>query len=119
MATVVTGNSRPSLPRGGRLHVLLEKGVVLLRVPDAVLGACVCRFVDVPAIIPDVAEGAKRDWTPAKAAGNWRSLMMMRTLIQTYGFTWDVFDWMSVAGEGSLSTELGGAYLGVGVYSSF
>ncbi|MBT5606582.1 MAG: hypothetical protein HN742_30365 [Lentisphaerae bacterium] len=40
-------------------------------------------------IMFDFAEGAKRHWSPAGAAQNWRSLMMFRTLVQTYAFTWD------------------------------
>jgi hypothetical protein len=37
----------------------------------------------------DFAEGAKRYWTPQVAARAWRSLMMFRSLVQTYAFTWD------------------------------
>ena len=37
----------------------------------------------------EFAEGAKRYWTPAKAARAWRSLMVFRSLVQTYAFTWD------------------------------
>jgi len=35
------------------------------------------------------ADGIKRFWTPARAGQAWRSLMVMRCLIQAYGFTWD------------------------------
>ena len=37
----------------------------------------------------DFAEGAKRFWTPNGAARDGRSLMVFRSLVQTYGFTWD------------------------------
>jgi len=40
-------------------------------------------------IMFDFAEGAKRHWTPRDAARAWRSLMVFRTLVQTYAFTWD------------------------------
>ena len=37
----------------------------------------------------EYADGIKRFWTPARAGQAWRSLMVMRCLIQAYGFTWD------------------------------
>ncbi len=40
-------------------------------------------------IMFDFAEGAKRHWTPEGAARAWRSLMVFRSLVQTYAFTWD------------------------------
>jgi hypothetical protein len=40
-------------------------------------------------VVLQFADGAKRDWTPAKLAREWRALMTMRTLVQAYGFTWD------------------------------
>jgi len=40
-------------------------------------------------IMFDYAEGSKRHWTPRGAARAWRSLMVFRTLVQTYAFTWD------------------------------
>jgi len=40
-------------------------------------------------VMVDFAEGAKRHWTPAGAARNWRALMAFRSLVQTYAFTWD------------------------------
>lgn len=40
-------------------------------------------------IMFEFAEGAKRHWTPRDAARAWRSLMVFRTLVQTYAFTWD------------------------------
>lgn len=40
-------------------------------------------------VMMDFADGAKRQWTPTHAAQAWRSLMVFRTLVQTYAFTWD------------------------------
>ena len=40
-------------------------------------------------ILFDFAEGAKRHWTPELAARDGRSLMVFRSLVQTYAFTWD------------------------------
>ena len=40
-------------------------------------------------IMFDFAEGAKRYWTPGGAARNGRPLMVFRSLVQAYAFTWD------------------------------
>ena len=43
-----------------RLHVFSQEGVVFLGILDAVVDAVVCGFVDVPAVVPDIVQGAKR-----------------------------------------------------------
>ena len=40
-------------------------------------------------IMFDFAAGAKRHWTPGGAARDGRPLMVFRSLVQTYAFTWD------------------------------
>lgn len=67
--------------------VFLKECVVLLGILDAIRRAVVCRFVDVPAIVPDVVEFQKRR-RPVDRAGLFEEHLSVSVWEQVLTLAW-------------------------------